>query len=146
MLGLRENEPYMCPMGEGGLMYWYNPKTIALCSDIGPMLLATSGGGMSSGVRKLLRRAMLLRAETSEGWSNFIDYRFRSTEERSIPETDEEALTLLDGDPDSEAFVMEYEKLRGAGMDIEQAFIIHRPHVPVEAPALPATQLNSTEA
>jgi hypothetical protein len=61
-------------MGEGGLMYWYNPK-------------------------------------------------IRSTEERATPETDEEALNLLDGDLNSEAFVMEYEKLRGAGMDIEQALV-----------------------
>ena len=46
----------------------------------------------------------------------------RSTEERSTPKTDEEALNLLDGDVNSEAFVMEYEKLRGAAMDIEQAW------------------------
>jgi hypothetical protein len=30
---------------------------------------------------------------------------------------------LLDGNLNSEAFVMEYEKLRGAGMDIEQALV-----------------------
>jgi hypothetical protein len=47
----------------------------------------------------------------------------RSTEERSTPETDEEALNLLGSDLNSEAFVLEYEKLRGAGMDIEQALV-----------------------
>jgi hypothetical protein len=47
----------------------------------------------------------------------------RSTEQRSTPETDEEALNLLDGNLYSEAFVMEYERLRGAGMDIEQALV-----------------------
>jgi hypothetical protein len=47
----------------------------------------------------------------------------RSTEERSNPRTNEEALNLLDGDLNSEAFVMEHEKLRGAGMDIEQALV-----------------------
>ena len=47
----------------------------------------------------------------------------RSTEQRSTPETDEEALNLLDGDLNSEAYVMEYEKQRGAGMDIEQALV-----------------------
>src|SRR5215211_689967 len=46
---------------------------IALCSDIGPMLLPTSGGGMS-GTPKLI--ALCLK-QTSEGWSNFIDYRSR---------------------------------------------------------------------
>ena len=47
--------------------------SIALCSDIGPMLLPTSGGGMS-GTPKLI--ALCLK-QTSEGWSNFIDYRSR---------------------------------------------------------------------
>ena len=47
----------------------------------------------------------------------------RSTEERSTPKMDKEARNLLDGDLNSEAFVMEYEKLRGAGMDIEQALV-----------------------
>jgi len=47
----------------------------------------------------------------------------RSTEQRSTPKMDEEALNLLDGDLNSEAFVMEYEKLRSGGMDIEQALV-----------------------
>ena len=47
----------------------------------------------------------------------------RSTEERSTPKTDKEALNLLGSDLNSEAFVLEYEKLRGAGMDIEQALV-----------------------
>ena len=47
----------------------------------------------------------------------------RSTEERSTPKTDKEALNLLDGDLNSEAFILEYEKQRGAGMDIEQALV-----------------------
>ena len=36
---------------------------------------------------------------------------------------DKEALSLLEGDLNSEAFVMEYEKRGGAGMDIEQALV-----------------------
>ena len=74
MLGSREDEFYAPPLGEGGLLYWYNPKT-------------------------------------------------RGTEQSSTPETDEEALNLLDGDLNSQAFVMEYERLRSAGMEIEQALV-----------------------
>ena len=39
------------------------------------------------------------------------------------PKTDKESLSLLDGVLNSEAFVMEYEKRRGAGMDIAQALV-----------------------
>jgi hypothetical protein len=40
----------------------------------------------------------------------------KSTEERSTPKTDEEARNLLDGDLNSEAFVLEYEILSISGM------------------------------
>src|SRR5215211_1897228 len=62
-------------LGYAGFWMPFSEKTssIALCSDIGPMLLPTSGGGMS-GTPKLI--ALCLK-QTSEGWSNFIDYRSR---------------------------------------------------------------------
>jgi hypothetical protein len=47
----------------------------------------------------------------------------RSEETRPAPETDEEAVCLLEGDLNSEAFIRQYEELRGSGMDIEQAMI-----------------------
>lgn len=62
----------------------------------------------------------LLRPRELMYWYN---PKTRSTEKRVTPNTDEEALNLLDGDPSSVALVMEYEKLRGAGMDIEQALV-----------------------
>src|SRR5215213_11394429 len=49
------------------------PRTIALCSDIGPMFLPASGGGVSD-VPKLT--APCLKADIA-GWSNIIDYRFK---------------------------------------------------------------------
>ena len=65
----------------------------------------------------------------------------KSTKERSTPKTDKEALSLLDCDLDSEAFVMEYEKQRGHGH--RASLSIHWPRVSVEGAALPATRLNS---
>ncbi len=47
----------------------------------------------------------------------------RSTETRRAPETDAEAVTLLDDGLDMEPFVAEYERLRDTGMDVEQALI-----------------------
>jgi hypothetical protein len=49
-------------------------EAIALCSDIGPLLLPMSGGGMSD--RSEAYGAML-KSRYRKGWSNFIDYRFR---------------------------------------------------------------------
>lgn len=49
--------------------------------------------------------------------------RTRSTETLPAPATDEEALTLLEGDLNTMAFAVEYERLRESGMGIEQALI-----------------------
>jgi hypothetical protein len=52
----------------------------------------------------------------------------KSAENVPGPRTDEEALEMLLGDPNSEAFVEEYERLRGEGMGVEQSviFVGHR--------------------
>lgn len=49
--------------------------------------------------------------------------RTRSEEDRLAPETDEEAIRLLEGDLNSGAFIGEYERLRASGMAVEQAMI-----------------------
>ncbi|HSK83232.1 MAG TPA: hypothetical protein VK902_07470 [Rubrobacter sp.] len=48
----------------------------------------------------------------------------RTSERRPAPETDEEAIGMLAGDPVSAAFVTEYAALRNSGTDIEQALIL----------------------
>jgi hypothetical protein len=52
----------------------------------------------------------------------------KSAENVPGPRTDEEALEMLLGDPNSEAFVEEYERLGGEGMGVEQSliFVGHR--------------------
>ena len=40
------------------------------------------------------------------------------------PSTDEEAIEMLAGDPDSASFVSEYVRLRASGMEIETALIM----------------------
>ena len=47
----------------------------------------------------------------------------RCTESIPAPATDDEALTLLESDLNTVAFVAEYERLREDGMGIEQALI-----------------------
>jgi hypothetical protein len=47
----------------------------------------------------------------------------RRTETIPAPATDEEALTLLEGNLNTMAFAVEYERLRESGMGIEQALI-----------------------
>ena len=47
----------------------------------------------------------------------------RCTETIPAPATDEEALSMLEGDLNTEAFVSEYERLREMGMEVEQALI-----------------------
>jgi hypothetical protein len=47
----------------------------------------------------------------------------RCTETIPAPETDDEALALLEGDLNTTAFVAEYERLRETGMGVEQALI-----------------------
>jgi hypothetical protein len=49
--------------------------------------------------------------------------RTRCSETLPAPATDEEALTLLEGNLNTMAFAVEYERLRGSGMGIEQALI-----------------------
>jgi len=44
-------------------------------------------------------------------------------EDVPAPLTDEEALEMLSGDPGSEEFIAEYERLRDEGMSVEQAMI-----------------------
>ncbi len=45
----------------------------------------------------------------------------RTSERVAAPSTDEEAIQMLAGDPDSAAFVSEYAELRHSGMEIETA-------------------------
>ena len=45
----------------------------------------------------------------------------RCTEMRSVPHTDEEATALLGGNINSGYFVDEYERLRDAGMSVQEA-------------------------
>jgi hypothetical protein len=47
----------------------------------------------------------------------------RSSELISAPTTDEEAIELLEGDPNSGALVEHYIMLREDGMEVEQALI-----------------------
>ena len=47
----------------------------------------------------------------------------RGVEDVPAPSTDEEALEILRGDPNSLAFVEEYERLRDDGMGVGQALI-----------------------
>jgi hypothetical protein len=47
----------------------------------------------------------------------------RCSETVPAPATDDEALTLLEGDINTMAFSTEYERLRETGMGIEQALI-----------------------
>ena len=48
----------------------------------------------------------------------------RTSERVEAPRTDEEAVEMLAGDPDSATFVSEYARLRASGMGIEQALIM----------------------
>jgi len=48
----------------------------------------------------------------------------RSAEDVPTPLTDEEALKMLSGHPNSRAFLEEYEKLRDEGMGVGQALIL----------------------
>jgi hypothetical protein len=48
----------------------------------------------------------------------------RASERVDAPSTDEEAVDMLAGDPDSAEFVKEYIKLRHSGTPIEQALVL----------------------
>ncbi len=48
----------------------------------------------------------------------------RSSERVAAPSTDEEAIQMLAGHPDSATFVSEYAELRHAGMEIETALTL----------------------
>ena len=48
----------------------------------------------------------------------------RASERVTAPPTDEEAVDMLSGDPDSALFVEEYLKLRHSGTLIEQALVL----------------------
>lgn len=48
----------------------------------------------------------------------------RNSERIEAPRTDEEAIEMLTGDPDSATFVSEYARLRVSGMGVEQALIM----------------------
>ncbi len=54
-------------------------------------------------------------------WYNPIT---RLSERVASPSTDEEAVDMLTGDPNSAEFVREYLKLRRSGAPIEQALIL----------------------
>ena len=47
-----------------------------------------------------------------------------ASERVAAPSTDEEAVDMLTGDPDSAQFVEEYLKLRRSGAPIEQALVL----------------------
>lgn len=47
-----------------------------------------------------------------------------ASERVDAPRTDEEAIEVLAGDPDSATFVSEYARLRVSGMGVEQALIM----------------------
>ena len=48
----------------------------------------------------------------------------RTSERVEAPSTDEQAIEMLAGDPQSVTFVSEYARLRGSGMEIEVALIM----------------------
>ena len=48
----------------------------------------------------------------------------QTSESVTAPSTDEEAIQLLAGDPDSVTFVSEYSELRHSGLEIETALIL----------------------
>ena len=48
----------------------------------------------------------------------------QASERVAAPSTDEQALDMLSGDPNSAQFVEQYLKLRHAGMPIEQALVL----------------------
>lgn len=48
----------------------------------------------------------------------------RASERVDAPRTDEEAIEMLAGDPQSATFVSEYARLRTSGMEVEQALIL----------------------
>ncbi len=48
----------------------------------------------------------------------------RTSERVDAPSTDEEAIRMLAGDPDSVKFVAEYAELRRSGMEVETALIL----------------------
>ena len=48
----------------------------------------------------------------------------RNSERTHAPSTDEEAIEMLAGGPDSASFVSEFAKLRSSGMEIETALIM----------------------
>ena len=50
--------------------------------------------------------------------------RTRNSERTHAPSTDEEAIEMLAGGPDSTLFVSEFAKLRASGMEIETALIM----------------------
>jgi hypothetical protein len=50
--------------------------------------------------------------------------RTHNSERTHAPSTDEEAIEMLAGDPDSASFVSEYARLRASGMEIETALIM----------------------
>ena len=47
----------------------------------------------------------------------------RTSERAQAPSTDEQAIRMLDGHPDSATFVSEYAKLRRSGTPIERALV-----------------------
>lgn len=48
----------------------------------------------------------------------------RTSERRTAPVIDQEAIEMLAGDPQSAKFMARYVKLRRSGMEIEQALIL----------------------
>jgi hypothetical protein len=48
----------------------------------------------------------------------------RTSERAQAPSTDEQAIRMLDGHPDSATFVSEYAKLRRSGTPIERALVL----------------------
>jgi hypothetical protein len=59
--------------------------------------------------------------------------RTRNSERTHAPSTDEEAIVMLAGDPDSASFVSEYARLRASGMGDRDRTYYGRPRVQAEA-------------
>jgi hypothetical protein len=65
---------------------------IALCSDIGPLLLRSS----SVGVSRVPNPPAQCLKQASRGWSNFIDYRSRGNLQREVDILNPRAPTSLE--------------------------------------------------
>jgi hypothetical protein len=81
--------------------------------DLGERFAARSNG--------YILGIVLLGRRTEMYWYNPTT---RTSERAQDPSTDEQAIRMLDGHPDSAKFVSEYAKLRRSGTPIERALVL----------------------